>query len=86
MVSLYETMPLFKYFYDEDYKRRTTFLSGVRTTFVYHKNERDSRLGIALDVYIRVLLITLQLRPVRRLTNTDYQHIMGNLGNIWETL
>ena len=25
-------------------------------------------------------------QPARRLTGTDYQHIMANLGNIWETL
>ena len=31
-------------------------------------------------------LFTLQQLPGRRLTETDYQHITANLGNIWETL
>ena len=48
--------------------------------------ERNSQTGIALELYIRVCLITPQLQPGRRITNTDYQHITANLGNIWETL
>ena len=35
-------------------------------------------------IIVRVM-ITLQQLPARRLTETDYQHITANLGNIWET-
>lgn len=53
------------------------------------KETRQEPVHQVLASYYLVIVynsFTLQQQPVRRLDNAEYQHVMINLENIWETL